>query len=262
VGSIDDRSVSILYTNGRFMDARTARALSRAGLFAAGVSFDSHVPEKLNSMRGDGRAFEYACAAVRNARAAGLYTIVQTVVLKSDLSRRYLFGLFRLAKRLGAHEVRILEPIASGHLLAAGDAGDVFYAPRDRRRLIRIQYAANRRPGFPKVTTFAHTESARQYGCGAGTQHSYVTASGELLPCDFVPLSFGSVLAREPAVLWREMNAAIGIPKSRCLAQDLAPTLVHHGAEGLPLGRERSEEICRSCRQSRYPRFYGYLQGN
>ena len=49
-------------------------------------------------------------------------------------------------------------------------------------------------------------ESEGRFGCGAGNQHSYISASGELYPCDFVPMNFGNVKEESIKGLWIEMK--------------------------------------------------------
>ena len=156
-------------------------------------------------------------------------------------------------------EVRFLEPICSGKLLGVSKAEDVFYNDKDRAAIIRFQEEVNRRPGYPKITAFAHTESAERYGCGAGNQHSYITHDGQLLPCDFVPFSFGSVREKSVVELWQEMGEAIGIPKRECFALKLY-SLLQEKADSLPLSREESEKICRSEQSGEYPDFFKTMQ--
>ena len=57
IASIDDRSVSCLFTSGAGMTPDRARELKRAGLFAVGVSLDSADPAAMDARRGtDGAA--------------------------------------------------------------------------------------------------------------------------------------------------------------------------------------------------------------
>jgi len=256
---VDDRSITILYTNGKYLSYEKALNLKNRGLFAVGISLDSIFKEEHNKKRGDQNAFEDSLNAIKNSRKAGLYTIVQSVVPKENVNKEYLFKLFKLAKKMGAHEIRILEPIISGNLfLNKEENKDIFYSKNDREKLIKIQYAANRMMSLPKVTTFAHTESKSQFGCGAGTQHSYITASGDLLPCDFLPLSFGNVREKSIKELWEEMNRIIGIPKIGCFAMEIYSNLYN---KKLPLNKNDSSIICAKHKSNEFPKFYKILQG-
>lgn len=243
IATVDQRSTTIVYTNGSRLTVERAQSLRLHGLFAVGISLDSADPSVHDAGRGRVGSHAQALQALRNARQAGLYTMAQTVVPLERLSEASLHPLFRQAKAHGAHEVRILEPIRCGKLVHAPD--QLFYTDADRQKLREIQYRANARPWeFPKITTFAHTESAEQFGCGAGTQHSYIDASGALNPCDFVPLPFGNIRLTPIESLWPKMNQAMGKPRSGCLAFRLDELTAGCSAEG-----------------SECPRFYTLLRG-
>lgn len=260
IEAIDERSVSYLYTTGIGLSLEKARSLKSKGLFGVGISLDSHIEAEHNLVRGNTKAYQTALQAIRNASQAGLYTMVQKVAFKQDVDESKLMELFKLAKANGAHEVRLLEPIKSGELFDTDD--EVFYTSEDRQELIDIQLRANKQWNLPKITTFAYTESKEKYGCGAGTQHSYISYSGELYPCDFVPLSFGNVKETGIRELWEEMNQVIGIPKSECFAMQINQTLIENSMGKLPLNKEMSLEICQNHQCKEYPQFYELMQGN
>lgn len=260
VGAIDDRSISTLFTSGYNLTLERAKELKNRGLFSIGISLDSYDKDKHNRNRNSENAFDYAIDALQNSRKAGIYTMAQTVVLKEELDEEKLFKLFRLAKENGAHEVKILEPILSGNLLTEEDLSKVLYSAEDRKKLIDIQHRANRKDNLPKITTFAYTESEEKYGCGAGTQHSYVSASGHLYPCDFVPMDFGSLREKGMKELWKEMNALMGIPKIGCFAQKVNKQVYEKAKGQLPLCKEESVNICSKCISNEFPKYYRNLQ--
>ena len=258
VAAVDERSTTLLFTNGRALTLQRARALKESGLFILAVSLDSPDPEEHNRIRQHPRAFDHALAAIRNAAAAGLYTLVSSVVFSRHLRKEYLFRLFRLAREHGAHEVRIHQPIPRGELSDPQGVEGVFYTPQDITRLYRIQFAANQtREGLPKVSSLPYTEGPRKFGCGAGVLHSYISATGDLWPCDFVPLRIGNVVREDLREVYGRMLAASGVPKNHCWARTLAGQL--HG-EKVPLGSEESIALCRSCRSRFYPAFFRDLQ--
>lgn len=260
IEAIDDRSTSILFTSGFNLTLERAKKLKSSGLFGIGISLDSYDKSKHNANRNNEEAFDYALKALQNARAAGLYTMAQTVILKKDIDENSLFKLFKLAKENGAHEVKILEPILSGNLLTEQNLKDVLYEKKDRAALIEIQHKANKMKGFPKITSFAYTESEEKFGCGAGTQHSYISASGHLYPCDFVPMNFGSVREQSIKTLWKEMNEAMGIPKNGCFAQQINRQVYKEAKGILPLNKVDSIAICEKNKSQKYPEYYRSLQ--
>lgn len=260
IRAIDSRSTSILFTSGFNLSYEKAKKLKDSGLFGIGISLDSYDKNTHNKNRNNENAFDYALEALRNANQAGLYTMAQTVILKENLEEEKLVRLFRLAKDNGAHEVKILEPILSGKLLTEKQLNNVFYSERDREKLIKIQHKANKRRDLPKITTFAYTESEAKFGCGAGNQHSYISASGELYPCDFVPMSFGNVKEESIKKLWIEMNNYIGKPKIGCFAQKVNKEVFKQSEGMLPLNKEKAISICDENKSDKYPIYYRELQ--
>ena len=260
VGMVDDRSSSILFTSGYGLTYEKAVELKKAGLFGIGISFDSTDPEIHNKMRRSDKGYELAVKSLKIAAQAGLYTMSQTVIPRNRINKEELFKLFAAAKEYGANEVKILEPIKCGNL-AEITAPDLFYTPQDRRKLIAIQMEANKISSFPKITSFAYTESKEKFGCGAGTQHSYISAAGDLYPCDFVPLSFGNIKDKDIADLWREMNKIIGLPKTECFAFVVNEEINKKGIKSIPLNKELSTDICKKCQSKQYPDFYKVMQG-
>ena len=259
VSFIDQRSISILFTSGFNLTLEKAKKLKACGLFGMGISLDSPFKKEHNKHRRDDKAFDYALKALRISNEAGLYTMAQTVILKKDIDEEKLFELFKLAKKSGAHEVKILEPILSGNLLTVENLDEILYKQEDRRKLIAIQHKANKIKSFPKVTTFAYTESKEKFGCGAGTQHSYVSADGHLYPCDFIPMSFGNVKEEGIEDLWREMNMAIGNPKLSCFAQKVNRQVIEVSQGNLPLNKKESILICQKHQSNEMPDYYNQL---
>jgi len=260
VKAIDDRSTAILFTSGFNLSYGKAKKLKDSGLFGIGISLDSYDKDEHNKNRNSENAFDFALEALKNANKAGLYTMIQTVILKENMDEEKLFKLFKLAKDNGVQEVKILEPILSGNLLTEKQLEGVFYNKIDREKLIKIQHKANKRSDLPKISTFAYSESEDKFGCGAGNQHSYISASGELYPCDFVPMSFGNVKEESVKKLWIEMKNHIGKPKIGCFAQRVNRE-VFKASEGVyPLKKEKAISICNKNKSDKYPKYYRDLQ--
>lgn len=256
IKSIDIRSTTVLFTSGFNLSYEKAKKLKDSGLFSIGISLDSYDKDTHNKNRNNENAFDYALEALRNANKAGLYTMAQTVISKENLEEEKLFRLFKLAKDNGAHEVKILEPILSGNLLTEKQLNNFLYNESDREKLIKIQHKANKRSDLPKITTFAYTESEAKFGCGAGNQHSYISSSGELYPCDFVPMSFGNVKEESIKRLWIEMNNYIGKPKIGCFAQKVNKEVFKQSEGTLPLNKEKAISICNKNKSDKYPKYY------
>ncbi len=215
IASVDSRSVSYLFTTGYGLTAERARALKQAGLLGIAVSLDSLNAAAHNAMRRNPRAFAEAIRAIKNAKKAGLYTMTQTVCTRELLGGE-IFRLARQMKKLGVDEMRIMEPLPCGSL---ADHPEAVLTAAEQRRLRRIHELLNTDPRFPKASVFPYFESERQFGCGAGVQHSYVDNKGNFGPCDFLDCTFGNLLEEDPRRIWRRMTRAVDGPHCACLAK-------------------------------------------
>ncbi|MBU3918618.1 radical SAM protein [Patescibacteria group bacterium] len=256
ISSIDDRSVSLVFSSGYDLTNKKAQELKKAGLFGFAVSIDHYDPDEHDKIRGYKGAFDKAIEAVKASLGAGLFTIIQTVATKGLLNTGGIWKIIDLGKSLGVHEIRIMEPIKSGKLI--GEKG-VFLNDDERKQLISIHKKGNKIRGYPIITTFAHFESPDQFGCGAGVHHSYIDASGNLYPCDFVPMSFGNIKEESIKSLWSKMNKAMGgRPKLNCFMQQYSNRIKEVSDGSFPLSPEVSQKICKNCiaDKGRLPKFF------
>jgi MoaA/NifB/PqqE/SkfB family radical SAM enzyme len=258
IASVDQRSTTLMFTNGYGYTLPRARAIKEAGLFYSAISLDSPYPEEHNRVRRNAEAFDRAIEAIHNSREAGLYTMISAVVFRRDLCERRLDDLYRLAEQHGVHEVRIHQPIPRGELTDPEMADQIVWKTEDVDRWLDMQEAANRANHGLKVSSFPYTEGPRKFGCNAGLLHLYISATGDVWPCDFLPLTFGNVLREDVGDIYRRMQAAMGIPRRRCWAKPVAGQLL---GRQLPLCPEDSTEFCRGCHmQPRFGDFFKTLQ--
>lgn len=216
IAQIDERSVSFVFSTGYGLTYERAKRLKAAGLLGMAISIDSVDAKKHDGGRGFEGAFQEALNAIKNCKKAGLYTMMQTVCTKELIQGDSLLKLAEFAKQFGIDEMRIIDPMPCGKL--DGNKGQLLSdAESDKLKSFHIE--CNRNLALPKVSVFSYFESQQQFGCGAGVQHSYIDHSGNLYPCDFVPVAFGNVMEKSLAELWREMHAKIGVPHAACLSK-------------------------------------------
>jgi MoaA/NifB/PqqE/SkfB family radical SAM enzyme/SAM-dependent methyltransferase len=252
IRAFDEKACLSLNTTGAGLTVERARALRDAGLFAIGVSLDSTDPVEHNRMRGRKGAFNTALNALAMASEAGLYPYIIAVGTHEFIEQDRFEAFMHFAGTAGAREVHVLEPSASGKL--SGHA-EVLLRPEEKRQLLDYQREVADREDLPILSTFLYVESAKAFGCGAGLTHLYIDGSGEVCPCNLVPLSFGNV-TREPLVrILDRMGAHFRKPRTCCVGHTLSP---HISAETLPLSPEESERLCARCLPERHavPRFF------
>jgi MoaA/NifB/PqqE/SkfB family radical SAM enzyme/protein-L-isoaspartate O-methyltransferase len=247
-----EQTCLILGTTGAGLTPGRAQLLKDRGLFGVGISLDSTCEEEHDRLRGEKGAFRTALRALRVAREYGLYPYVVSVATRDLLRPDRFMSFMRFAGVYGALEVHLLEPIASGRL--AGQT-DVLLGQSDQQLILDYQEQVAEDDNLPILSSYAYLESAEAFGCGAGLTHLYIDGSGEVCPCQLVPLSFGNV-AREPlARILDRMGDTFREPRDACVARLLA----EHLPDGpCPSPPEVSTEICERClpRSRDLPRFF------
>jgi MoaA/NifB/PqqE/SkfB family radical SAM enzyme len=168
-------------------------------------------------------------------------------------------AMHTLANECGAHELRLVEPMPCG-LLAQGGA-DSLLGPEHIAAIRRFHVESNRQRLRPKVCAFNQIESPELFGCGAGTQHLFVDAAGEVCPCDFTAMSFGNA-AREPLeLIWSRMSEAMGNPRRHCFIQAHHDLLLKHAGGHFPLPPEKSRLVCAEAGRGPLPDYFQLVTG-
>jgi MoaA/NifB/PqqE/SkfB family radical SAM enzyme len=218
IASIDRRkSIALLFSTGFGLTLQRALRLKQAGLFGIAVSLDSVYAERHDELRGYPGAYDQALAAIRNAKKAGLYTMSQTVCTRELLTGGEILKLAKLLKAEGIHEMRIIEPLPCGKLSGPHPA---LLTTDEQNSLKNLHITLNRDSQYPKVSVFPYFESAEQFGCGAGSQHSYVDSAGNFGPCDFLDTRYGNLLNGDIREIWHNTNSTTGGPYCSCLAKN------------------------------------------
>lgn len=219
IGAFDASACLVLNTTGDGLTPGRARALKDAGLFALGVSLDSTDEAEHDRLRGHPGAFRTALAAISLARDTGLYPYVIAVARRELLVHRRIMDYLAFVQNAGALEVHLLEPSLTGRL---SGHEEVRLSPAERDGIVALQREVAAREDLPILSCFAYFESSRYFGCGAGLTHIYIDGSGELCPCNLVPLSFGNVTQEPIDVILDRMGRHFRRPRPSCVGCELA----------------------------------------
>lgn len=188
------KAVTILFSNGLLLDRDAAEKLKKSGLYALFVSFDSDVAEEHDRCRNYGGLFEAAVEGVKNAQAAGLLVGLSSYCSKSNVEQDHHLRMHRLAQRLGLLTVLLFDAIPTGSLLRAED---IMLTPEQHRRLADHTDRVLKEGIVPPLAAQSWQNTMMGYlsgiTCFAGPIQLYITAYGDVTPCDFTPLSFGNV---------------------------------------------------------------------
>jgi MoaA/NifB/PqqE/SkfB family radical SAM enzyme/SAM-dependent methyltransferase len=238
VSSFDSGFYLTLGTTGAGLTAERAAGLKARGLFAVGISLDSEDEAEHDRGRGVPGAFRTALEALRLAREASLYSYFVAVASPRLLEEERFFSFLRFARDHGAYEVHLLEPCPIGRLKGKPEAK---LSARDAQRILDYQARVAQDDSLPALSAFAYIESPEAFGCGAGLTHLYIDGGGEVSPCNFVPLSFGSIASSPLAPILERMGRHFRQPRTGCIGHLLS----RHIPDGaVPAPPEVSERVC------------------
>ncbi|NQT92355.1 MAG: radical SAM protein [Lentisphaerae bacterium] len=239
-------------TTGEGLTPDRARRLAGAGVFGMGISLDSREEAEHDRLRGRDGAFRIALDGLTSVVAAGLYPYVVTVASPSLLQEEAFHDFLGFVKQAGAMEVHLLEPCPVGRLASTPGAA---LSREDHERVLELHREVAADLDAPILATFAQLESAEHFGCGAGGVQLYIDGSGEVCPCQFVPLSFGNVQSEGLPDILARMGEFFRVSRTECLGHALNRLVPDDAA--LPLPPDRSIDLCRSHLPSEHsvPRF-------
>ena len=219
ISSVDSRSVVNLSSTGYSLTKEKAKALKEAGLFSINISLDNKDPRKHDAGCRYNGAFDIALKAIQYSKAVSLVTCVATIVTKERIHSGEIFRFLEFMKELGVDEVTIFEPVPVGKLAFCDD---VILGKDERNFLKSLHKEANKAQNnkYPRIFSFPYIESSEYMGCGAGCTRLHVTALGEVLPCDFIPVTFGNIQEENIETIWGEMHKTFKKPSRSCFAID------------------------------------------
>lgn len=180
----------LISTNATLLNESRARSLKKAGVDALAVSLDSADETIHDAFRGKTGAWQKTIEAVKIARRASLQVALGAVITHQNVGSEDLERLAVLSRSMGCKMLLTWAcPVGSW----AGNR-EARLTDEDMRTLADFQQRhAHVRTDFDG--------NYRERGCPAMKETMYVTAQGELLPCAFIPVSYGSVKQETLGVL-------------------------------------------------------------
>ena len=214
-----DRSDFHLHTSGFGVTLERAKELKNAGLSAAAVGLDDVDPKRLGALRGKPGAFDTATAALECFNRAGILTYLNLCLTPAFVRSGGLWEYFERARQWGVGLVEILEPRPCGGF--QGCSMETLLSPLDRESVAEFVRQGNHRRryrNYPLLYSIAEMESPEAMGCMmGGLSHFSIDSAGNVIPCVFVPISFGNILSEDLPAIFARMRKAIPRPiRSGC----------------------------------------------
>ncbi len=196
------KAIAMIFTNGLLLTQDNVNELAKAGLATLNISIDSSDASLHNSFRGVPGCYEKAFEGARRARDAGILTGISTYATSEGLKSGMVEKLLQIAQDEGFSEVTIFDCIPSGKFLK--DASKIL-KPQDRKDLIALAKKFHESDSPMGVNAMSQINSAEGSGCYGAHSQFYMTAYGDINPCDFNPIKFGNVRDMPIQAIWQKM---------------------------------------------------------
>lgn len=222
-------------TNGTLVDADTARRLSKSGIRRAGISLDGVKPETHDAFRGIPGSFAAALRGFDALRAAGVSVQVNATVTRHNAAELPAILDLAIARGADALHVFMLVPVGCGaeidddQRLGAVRSEEILRWLVDKSlelrgrfhikatcapQYYRIMHEAVRQRGMdmsaaghPGGNSGGHPGGgmeAHTRGCLAGSGVCFVSRTGDVQPCGYLPLVAGNVRERGLGGIWAD----------------------------------------------------------
>ena len=243
-----ERSETWLNTTGFDLDIGKIKRLKEAGLFGGRVSIHSHEARRHDDFVGYRGAFKTASETIKNFRRMDILPILSAALPEKEISWRNIHDLNKLAKDLGAGFAEIIPIKPAGRAVIQCSQAELSQQEVDWQ-MLKILNTDQRFGDWPAADSGAYLEQAEMFGCLAGSERIYISASGDVQPCPLVSLSLGNV-AKEPlASVYEKMRALLPEARAEPLCYQLWPMMAkrlnknEQGYDVLPISAEESAQI-------------------
>ncbi len=198
-----ERGHAAMFSNGLLLSDERVSQLREAGLYSIMVSLDDPRPEVHNQLRRAPDGFAKTREGIRRAVAGSLLVGISTYAGPQDVRDGLPERTIELGRELGVHEVTIFDVVPTGKLLPLQQKE--LLSPEDKAQLIELERHYNSLEGYPHIITQAFINGPEGAGCFAGFSQLYMTAYGDVDPCDFTPLTFGNIRDEPLKAIWERM---------------------------------------------------------
>jgi MoaA/NifB/PqqE/SkfB family radical SAM enzyme len=201
-----NKAMPLLFTNGLLLTDENVERLAEAGLYSLFVSLDSPDLVEHDRLRGVPGLFETALQGMKKMKSKGVFVGISSYATRTGTSKGLYKKMHQLAIELGVHNLLLFDCVPTGKLLK--DTSEVL--TREQREEI-YEYSAGvfKNRIIPPISSQSWQNSLEAYlagiGCLAGNIQYYVSAYGEVAPCDFAPLSFGNIRREPLKSIWKKI---------------------------------------------------------
>ncbi len=212
-----------LATNGTLIDDTMAQRIVNAGIARTSISLDGATAETHDAFRGQTGSFTAALTGFEALKQAGMSMQVNVTVTKHNVHELERLLTLAMEKGAEAFHVFMLVPVGCG----AEIADDQRLSPQETERALTWLFEKSVELGqhlqikatcAPQYFRIMQTESARRgvtvakprhgmaavtRGCLAGSAVCFISRTGDVQPCGYLPLQVGNVRRQPLQTIWQ-----------------------------------------------------------
>ncbi len=211
----------VLATNGTLLTPDIAKKLKDVGIQRVSISIDGSTKETHDIFRGETGAFEAALRGIDILKNAGLSFQINTTITKRNLTE--IPNIYELALELGASALHIflLVPTGRGEEIESEEIPPEEYERvlnwfYDKSKTSRIQLKATCAPHYfrimrqrakaegIRITKETHGLEAMTKGCLGGSGFCFVSSTGNVHPCGYLPALAGNIRQKPFKMIWEK----------------------------------------------------------
>ncbi len=211
----------VLATNGTLLTPQIARKLKDVGIQRVSISIDGSTKETHDTFRGEPGAFDAALHGIDILKNGGISFQVNTTITKRNLSE--IPGIYDLALELEASALHIflLVPTGRGEEIESEEIPPDEYERvlnwfYDKSKDKRIQLKATCAPHYfrimrqrakaegIRITRETHGLEAMTKGCLGGSGFCFVSSTGNVYPCGYLPALAGNIRQKPFKMIWEK----------------------------------------------------------
>ncbi|MDA0525230.1 heme b synthase [Methanococcoides alaskense] len=251
-----------LATNGTLLNDDVVKKLKDAGVQRVSISIDGSTAQTHDDFRGVPGAFESTMRGIEYLKAGGLGFQINTTITKRNVDE--IPAILEIATKIGAeaHHIFLLVPTGRGKELENEEIPPAEYERvlnwfYDQQKHVKIQLKATCAPHYfrimrqrakregTEVTVKTHGYEAMTRGCLGGISFCFVSSTGDVQPCGYLPVVAGNVKENSFKEIWEDS----------VLFNDLRD----YDKLGGKCGRCSYKSVCGGCRARAYAATGDYM---
>lgn len=241
-----------LATNGTLLSFEAVEKIKEAGIMRVSVSLDGPAPDIHDAFRGRG-SFDLAMRGIDILRGRVDFQINMTVT-KENLD--VVGATMDLAEKLGAVAFHLFFLVPTGRgredeLVTPGEQDEILRQVARDSRNRKIEVKVTCAPQYGRIAKEVLTEAERRRvpgsACLAGTNFVFVSRTGDVSPCGYLPIVAGNVREEKFSDIWESSPVFVDLRRRELLGR---------------CGGCDRRKVCGGCRARAYALTGDYLESD